>query len=353
MARFGVVFLLALSFLVPSVLAQDSAPITTQGIPPFSLISHAGGGIDSINLGDLGILLTIPINSNGPYGPKSSATLTMESGFPLIQSGSSILIGAYNPFHLQGLWYVPANYSGSGFEGTGCNYLLDGAIDPSGAYHQTPVLHVTTCGTLSVSAVGNDGWQIACCVDGTGKFNFFTIAPDGTYSTIVDQRLFDFHAPPNYITFAETSSSETFADAAGNETATASIGLCCEDNSTFFNIPQTPLTYPGPGNTTSTYSLGWNFWTGNSNANCGPWHSPGQPQETMPFLGAMQLPDLSYYTFTWEQYWGTTNMYTGRIGSITLPTGATITYTYSGGTQANEGVWCDDGSTATGPQMGR
>ena len=39
-------------------------------------------------------------------------------------------------------------------------------------------------------------------------------------------------------------------------------------------------------------------------------------------------------------------MYTGRIKSVTLPTGATITYNYSGGTNGN-GVWCDDGSAAT------
>jgi RHS repeat-associated protein len=345
MVRFGILFVLVLSLLVTAVLAQDSAPITTQGIPPFSLISHAGGGIDSINLGDLSLLLSIPINSNGPYGPKSSATLLMESGFPVILVGEQLLIGNYSPFLLQGLSYVPAHYSGSGFNGTGCDYTLTGAMDPSGAFHHTPTLTLTTCGTLSVSGIGDDGWQIACCVDGTGKFNFFTIAPDGTYSTIVDERLFDFHAPPNYITFTQSSTSETFADAASNETAQAALGTCCSGNETFFSIPQS-ITYPGPGNTTSTYQLGWNFWTGNSNANCGPSHAPYQYQETMPFLSSMELPDTSHYSFTYEYYWNTTNMYTGRIQSITLPTGATISYTYSGGTQ-NEGVWCDDGSTAT------
>ena len=35
---------------------------------------------------------------------------------------------------------------------------------------------------------------------------------------------------------------------------------------------------------------------------------------------------------------------TGRIASITLPTGGTITYTYSGG---SNGITCGDGSTAT------
>jgi RHS repeat-associated protein len=343
MVRLGVLFVLVQSLFVHTVLAQESGPITTQGIPPFSLISHAGGGLDSINLGNLGILLSIPINSNGPYGPKSSATLLMESGFPLIKSGSSILMGTYVPFQLQGLSYLPAHYSGSGFLGTGCNYSANGAMDASRAYHQTPGLTLTTCGTLSVSGIGHDGWQIACCADGTGHFNYFTIAPNGNYSTIVEQRLFDLHAPPNYIKFTQTPTSQTFTDAAGNETAQAAMGWCCSN--TFF-IPQTPITYPGPGNTSSTYSLGWNFWTGNSNASCGSSHPPGQPQETMPFLTSMQLPDGTHYSFTYEQYWNTTNMYTGRIQSITLPTGATISYTYSGGTQ-NEGVWCDDGSAAT------
>jgi RHS repeat-associated protein len=345
MIRFSAAFILVLSLIVPAALAQDSAPITTQGIPPFSLISHAGGGIDSINLGDLSILLSIPINSNGPYGPKSSGTLMMESGFPLIQSGSSILIGNYTPFHLQSLSYLPAHFNFNFSSGV-CT--LNGAIDPTGAYHQTPTLASPTCDpgyySLSVSGIGQDGWQIACCADGTGNFNFFTIAPDGTYSTSVDQRLFDLHA--NYTQFAQTSTAEEFVDAAGNYTTQAPLGVCCSGNSTNFTIPQTPINYPGPGSTTSEYQLGWNFWTGNSNANCGPWHSWYQPQETMPFLTAMQLPDQSYYSFSYEQYWGT-SMYTGRIAGVTLPTGGVITYTYSGGTQANEGVWCDDGSTAT------
>ena|ERR1700674_258736 len=64
--------------------AQTTGPVTTQGIPPFSLQSNAGGGIDSINLGNLDIFLSIPLNSNGGYGPKSSAALVMESGFPLV-----------------------------------------------------------------------------------------------------------------------------------------------------------------------------------------------------------------------------------------------------------------------------
>jgi hypothetical protein len=57
------------------------------------------------------------------------------------------------------------------------------------------------------------------------------------------------------------------------------------------------------------------------------------------------LADGSYYQFSYEltpkQAQGGTNV-TGRLSSITLPTGGTISYTYTGGTN---GINCADGST--------
>ena len=57
----------------------------------------------------------------------------------------------------------------------------------------------------------------------------------------------------------------------------------------------------------------------------------------------MDLPDGTKYTFTYEMTPGYSADVTGRLASVTLPTGGTIYYTYTGG---NNGIECADGSTA-------
>jgi hypothetical protein len=74
----------------------------------------------------------------------------------------------------------------------------------------------------------------------------------------------------------------------------------------------------------------------------------GCPADALPFSEAfptsLSFPDASSMTFTWETSALNGSDYTGRIKSIELPTGGTITYAYSGGTN---GINCGDGSPAT------
>jgi RHS repeat-associated protein len=55
------------------------------------------------------------------------------------------------------------------------------------------------------------------------------------------------------------------------------------------------------------------------------------------------LPDGTSYSFTYEPTPGNSYTTTGRLASVTLPTGGTIQYTYTGG---NNGIECSDGSAA-------
>src|SRR5205823_6003016 len=57
------------------------------------------------------------------------------------------------------------------------------------------------------------------------------------------------------------------------------------------------------------------------------------------------LADGSYYQFTYEATPGVPANVTGRIASIRLPTGGTISYTYQGG-DTGKGIFCVDGSTS-------
>src|ERR1700730_8727276 len=55
--------------------AQD----TGTGTPAFNSFSNAGGGIDTINLGNLNVHMEIPMRSQGAYGPSASASLILDS----------------------------------------------------------------------------------------------------------------------------------------------------------------------------------------------------------------------------------------------------------------------------------
>src|SRR5229473_4711527 len=84
--------------------AQGSANNSlTQGVPPFSLQTQAGGGIDSINMGNLDVHLTVPLNALGAYGPKAATALVMDSMFftPWIQSWPGTPQGSWSQHYSQ------------------------------------------------------------------------------------------------------------------------------------------------------------------------------------------------------------------------------------------------------------
>lgn len=60
-------------------------------------------------------------------------------------------------------------------------------------------------------------------------------------------------------------------------------------------------------------------------------------------VSSISLADGSTYQFGYEHTPGSSQNYTGRILTVTLPTGGIITYGYTGG---NNGIICTDGSTA-------
>ena len=63
-------------------------------------------------------------------------------------------------------------------------------------------------------------------------------------------------------------------------------------------------------------------------------------------MNTITLPDGTFYQFTYETTPGDTHSphnVTGRVASITLPTGGTVSYNYTG---TNNGIECADGSTS-------
>src|SRR5260370_9474433 len=68
----------------------------------------------------------------------------------------------------------------------------------------------------------------------------------------------------------------------------------------------------------------------------------GPPSNSL--VSEIDLPDGSKYSFTYEPTPGVSGHVTGRLASVTLPTGGAITYTYTGGSSGN--ITCADGSAS-------
>lgn len=68
------------------------------------------------------------------------------------------------------------------------------------------------------------------------------------------------------------------------------------------------------------------------------------PATSQNLISEIDLPDSTKYTFTYEPTPGFSGDVTGRLASVSLPTGGTINYTYSGGSSGH--ITCTDGSTA-------
>ena len=110
--------------------------------------------------------------------------------------------------------------------------------------------------------------------------------------------------------------------------------------------PASPLSfaYSKPTDSSSTVAVVAHYTnkTVQTSFNCSGISEYGPT--TVALITDITLPNASKYTFQYELTPGTTNgNVTGRLKSITLPSGGTLTYTYTGG---NNGIICADGSAA-------
>jgi len=108
----------------------------------------------------------------------------------------------------------------------------------------------------------------------------------------------------------------------------------------------TDLTYTNPSNQSSSYVVSYKEYNIQTDFNCAGVTEYSQPNVYL--VDRITLPDSRYYQFTYEPTPNNPSDVTGRIASVTLPTGGTITYSYTSnltGGQSN-GIVCADGSTS-------
>jgi len=310
------------------------------GTPAFG--SFGGGPFDTINLGNLNAHFVVPVFQRGGRGIPLQYNLTYESSI-------------WSPVSVNGVqtWQASNNYGWAGTTdiGTpaqgsltskttampGCNpfgiMVYWTYIDTLGNRHQFPDATVAgsgNCPTTSINEVAPDGSGYYLSATGTsGKVTWRT----GTLwsgSTIKDTN-------GNQITMSGNQVFDTLSSTAAALTVSGSP-----------ISPPVTYAYPNPqtGNT-SNVVVTYHIYTVQTNFGCSGISEV--TQANTPLVDQIQLPDGSFYAFTYEATVGSSSNVTGRINSVTLPTGGMITYQYSGGSGGpnHNAIVCADGSVAT------
>jgi RHS repeat-associated protein len=190
-----------------------------------------------------------------------------------------------------------------------------------------------TCGTANPSLQ-------SAATDGSGYILDFNNPTTGT--TITD-RYGKVIVPPTN----EGIAAGSFTDRNGNQVTASSAGVFTDTlGTTALTVSGTPpsnttFTYTAPSGANASYTMEYTEYTVKTNFGCS-----GIAEYTasdVPLVTKIEVPDGTAYTFTYEETPGTPGDVTGRLASYTLPTGGTISYTYTG---SNNGIECADGSAA-------
>lgn len=330
----------------------------TTGIPPWG--SFARGPIDTLNEGNMNIHLAIPIIDKPGRGTPVDLAITFDSGIwssgPVRNYGNWTPLGYGNALYnfngaltwmLRPLGYYTTSqslsycYTGGYISG----YISQSQYtwyDPTGTPHTFPnslEFFYGTCGT-------GGGGSAGTAYDGSG--DSMVVSASGA-PTITDKHGRQF--------------ALTVSNGGGTETDTNGNQLTWNGSVLTDTLGQAALTWAGSGNPSSPYTFTYTATSGQpatytvkmgayilrTNFGCSNIYEFGAQQNiTINNVSEIDLPDQATnpsdkYTFTYEATPGYPGDTTGRLASVTLPTGGTISYTYAGG---NNGINCYDGTSA-------
>jgi hypothetical protein len=342
--------------------AAFTQPVT--GLSPFG--SFSGGPFDTINNANLNAHFEIPIINKAGRGQALTYSLTYDSSIwmPVYAGGTTTwtptplttwgwgtatnapgaLMGKVtstavqngcptNP-PLNNQWYYWITYS---------NFTY---VDTSQTPHPVPGLTISDfqsghgCGggppsSMTSATTDGSGYQVTAGTYAGAGYAYLVSAvkTNGTILGLVSGPTGPADSQDsngNQITSSFSNGVITVTDTLGTPALAVSTGS-----------PMT-LSYTNPQGGTSHYTVNYTSKTVRTAFGCSGIAEYGPVAVNL--VTSVVLPDQTQYTVTYETTPGYPSNVTGRIASITLPTGGTISYQYSGG---SNGITCGDGTTAT------
>jgi RHS repeat-associated protein len=323
----------------------------TTGIPPFESF---GGGPDVINLGNLNVHIAVPVFSRAGrgmsfyYGLAYDSSVWQPAGSVWVPSGSTwgltrdipAAVGVVTGNVMQG--HCIDHYNGNTVYYN--KYWYSGYYDSAGTLHRVTLTMVTdddgTClanPQYSATLTTTDGSAMTLYVDANPSASVTlksgsVIKPPVSFGSATTGTSTD--ANGNQITASTVSGTTSLYDTLSSTTAVLKITGTAPSNVSY--------AYTSPSGANAPVTVSYRTYTVQTYFNCSGISEYGPTNNSL--VDKITLPDGSYYQFSYEKtpISGNNNV-TGRVASVQLPLGGTISYTYSGG---NNGIMCSDGSTA-------
>ena len=343
-----------LAWLLMAVLlaAAPSFAQVATGSPPYA--SFSGGPFDSVNNANLNVHFAIPVVQKAGRGLPFNYVLSYDSSIwaPVGASGNQ----TWTPVGPNSIWPdmwgwrgVTEAYLGSyTYSTTSAQCVVSGTpyyynVYSNFAYHDSAgTVHsfgITTTGGSPQCNVSPVTSGTATATDGSGLTMSVTNATTATVYTRSGE--IDAWSVP-------LPSPATRTDSNGNQVSWLAAWFTDTLNARAVYIGGPPPPYAtvysytaASGNQTGV-TVSYKGYFVMTNFGCSGIAEYGLTAQNL--VSEISLADGTSYTFTYEATPGHPGDVTGRLASVTLPTGGTITYSYSGG---SNGITCADGSTAT------
>jgi len=320
---------LQITTLLPPILLLISSVALGQAIPQFSTIeTHE---YDTINLATLGIQLNVPIRTKAGHIPfsfhltgTSQITVTHNTQASFF-AASPALIGSESH-----LFQTLGNTSNTPCTNPNGNKMSGFyATDALGNKH---TFLITVGPGLPCAPLTAGAYALA---DNSGLYLQVTYSGNPTYS------LWDVSGNSSSGVY-DTANTPPLTDPNGNtiSAGTDTLGETAMQVTGGIGSAQQIFTWTDALNNPQKVTLNNSLLTQYLAFGC----AYDDPSWQINFPASISFPDSSTASLGWEKSPLNNAYYTGRLASLKLPTGGTISYTYSGGTN---GINCLDGTPAT------
>jgi RHS repeat-associated protein len=354
----AVLVVAVLLIAIPAIFAQN---VASNGTPTFNSF---GGGPDIINEGTFNIHYTVPVFSRAGVGMPFSQSLPVDNGvwykyvdiYNNYHWGSDFSTAQPTGVLAAGVVYWRTNQIvciNQGNKYTVTAYHLTSYTGPDNTSHPLGgVVYDDSCNgryTNSPTSISRDGSGISGTIlySGGSSINATIASANGTVIT-----------PPMISASGVVSGTGNYSikDSNGNVISVQAQANSLKLLYVLDTLGTQPITssggppptalkylYYAPSGAQVAVTVTYKSVTIQS-----AWGCTGvaeYPATAKTLIDKITLADGTYYQFFYEATPNGSGNSTGRISSVSLPTGGSISYTYTGG-DTGKGIFCIDGSTA-------